>query len=172
MKKEVAIALGANLGDRLSQLKEARDSIKEDCATGETWAQSAVYHTSPVECPEGAPDYLNAVIIFSYEGSGEDLLTYCKALEVRMGRLTDGSSGEINQPRLIDADILYLGAETIDLPHLIVPHPRLTERRFVLEPLAEVRGDQCLPGSAETIAETLRNLNTEEPSLVIYEKEW
>ncbi len=168
---EVAIALGTNLGDRLSELQEARSAL-QDLRASDNWAQSSIYATAPVGCPPGSPDFYNAVVIFDFNGTPHELLTACKALEHHQGRLIDSSQGEINAPRPIDADILYFGADRIASEKLTIPHPRMTQRRFVLEPLAEVRPDLILPQEHKSISELLENLDSPEPPLTLITKDW
>lgn len=168
--REVAIALGANLGNPLEAFISAREHFQNDCAVGDSWEQSSLYETAPVDCPEGSPPYMNAVILFQYNGTAEELLHSCKKLEKESGRPTDGATGEKNLPRTLDADILYLGTEITDFPHLIIPHPRMRERRFVLEPLAEVRPDLMLPGDRVSVIKHLMNCTGQD--CVLVRKDW
>jgi len=168
---EVAIALGTNLGDRLLELQQACRALK-NLRASDNWAQSSIYATAPVGCPPGSPDFYNAVVSFDFDGSPQELLSACKALEHRQGRLIDSSQGEINAPRPIDADILYFGDKRVISEQLTIPHPRMTQRRFVLEPLAKIRPDIILPKEGITISKSLENLDSPEPPLTLITKDW
>ena len=168
---EVAIALGTNLGDRLSQLKHARKVFQSHTAS-DKWLDSAVYSTAPVNCPPNSPDFYNAVVIFDYAGTPPELLQLCKQLEQDQGRLLDSLSGETNAPRPIDADILYFGDELVNDETLQIPHPRLHLRRFVLVPLADVRASRVLPGMAKSVISTLDALESPEPPLTQVIRFW
>ena len=134
------LGLGANLGDRLANLQRAVDLLAE--VSGLRVARSSrVYETEPVGGPE-QPEYLNAVVEVETDLAPHDLLEACLSLETRMGRVRAEPWG----PRTIDVDVLTYGDETIDEPDLVVPHPRMHERGFVLVPLAELTADPSLPG--------------------------
>jgi len=133
------LALGANLGDRLANLQRAADALG---ATPDVRVvrSSRVYETEPVGPAQ--PEYLNAVLEVSTDLSPHELLRACLAVEDDMGRVRAERWG----PRPIDVDVLTYGAETIDDPDLVVPHPSMHERGFVLVPLAELDADPPLPG--------------------------
>lgn len=134
------LGLGANLGDRLANLQRAVDLLAE--VSGLRVARSSrVYETEPVGGPE-QPEYLNAVVEVETDLAPHDLLEACLSVETRMGRVRAEPWG----PRTIDVDVLTYGDETIDEPDLVVPHPRMHERGFVLVPLAELTADPSLPG--------------------------
>ena len=133
------LALGANVGDRLANLQRAADALG---ATPDVRVvrSSRVYETEPVGPAQ--PEYLNAVLEVSTDLSPHELLRACLAVEDDMGRVRAERWG----PRPIDVDVLTYGAETIDDPDLVVPHPSMHERGFVLVPLAELDADPPLPG--------------------------
>ncbi len=133
------VALGSNVGDRLANLARAVSLLdgREDITVVRS---SRVYETDPVGPPQ--PDYLNAVVEVETTLGPDDLLRACLDVERAMGR----ERGERWGPRLIDLDVLTFGDETIDEPGLVVPHPRMHERGFVLIPLLELTGDPPLPG--------------------------
>ncbi len=164
-----AIALGSNLGRRLAHLQEARDMLKYIASPAEPFLQAPVYQTSPVGCPANSPDFFNTVIEFSFSGSAFDLLGYAQAIEFKLGRAV---VPERNAPRIIDVDILYFGEERIDLGLLELPHPRMAGRRFVLQPLSDIRPDFILPGSKETILEYLRHFVFAEPKPMLVQANW
>jgi len=105
---------------------------------------SSLYETAPVGGPEQW-DYLNAVVVLDTPLSARDLLDLCLEIEQERGRERTGPGA----PRTLDLDLLVHGSVAVDEPGLTVPHPRLTERRFVLEPLVEVWGDGPVPGVAD-----------------------
>ncbi len=164
----MGIALGSNLDNRLKHLQDARDLLRK-LAEPESFLQAPVYQTEPVACPPDSPDFYNTVIEFEYAGTAYDLLDATQAIEFRLGRV---AVSERNAPRVIDVDILYFGDERIEGDILDLPHPRLTSRRFVLQPLADIRPDLVLPGDAATIAEHLRHLDSAEPPLVMVQAVW
>ncbi len=164
----MGIALGSNLGNRLKHLQEARDLLKR-VAVPDSLLQASVYQTEPVDCPDDSPDFYNTVVEIGYTGTAHELLDATQAIEFRLGRT---AVPERNAPRVIDVDILYFGEERIDGEILDLPHPRLTSRRFVLQPLAEIRPDLILPGDQVSIAEHLRHLDSNEPPLVTVQATW
>lgn len=169
MSSRTAIALGSNLGDRLAHLREARDRLRELATPGEPFLQAPVYQTAPVDCPGDSPDFYNTVVELAFDRSPHDLLDATQAIEFHLGRR---AATERNAPRVIDLDILYLGGSTENEGILELPHPRLTSRRFVLQPLADIRPDLVLPGDAATIAEHLAHLDNDEPELSLVQASW
>lgn len=163
----VGIALGSNLGNRLKNLQQARDLLRE-ISTGPL-LQASVYRTEPIGCPPGSPDFYNGVVEISYDGQPGELLAITQEFQRKLGRTT---LAERNAPRLIDIDLLYFGEETIVTPDLELPHPRLTLRRFVLQPLAEIRPDLILPGDSKTIVAHLAERETVELALDLVETTW
>ena len=144
------IALGSNIGDRLAHLKEARAAVERLHLGGaEGVLHSSVYETEPVDCEPGSAPYLNAVMEIEYEGQPVVLLDALQQIENELGR---PSKRPRNAPRTIDLDILYAGNLAMSNDELAIPHPRLHSRRFVLEPLNEIRPDLLLPGYHETVA--------------------
>jgi 2-amino-4-hydroxy-6-hydroxymethyldihydropteridine diphosphokinase len=134
---EAVVGLGSNLGDRDAHLAEAVDALR---GTGLIVVISSTYETAPVGGPEQGP-FLNAVVVVETELGPEEMLDRLLAIEAAAGRVRGDKWG----PRVIDLDLLLHGAMEIDIAGLRVPHPRMTERRFVLEPLLEVRPDASLP---------------------------
>ena len=132
-----AIGLGSNLGDRAQHIATAVAALSE---LGSLHRVSSLYETAPMGGPrQGA--YLNAAAVVDTELSARTLLDRCREIERESGRDRRDRWG----PRTLDLDILLYGNETIEEPALTVPHPRMTERRFVLEPLLEVWPDATLP---------------------------
>lgn len=148
----VGIALGSNLGDRNANLQAARACLREIATPGEPFLEAAVYQTEPLHCPPDSPFFHNSVVEIGWEGDPFDLLEITQAIEKQLGRTT---KPERNAPRVIDVDLLYFGGEIIDTEVFVLPHPRINERLFVLQPLAEIRPELVLPGQAHSIAELL-----------------
>jgi 2-amino-4-hydroxy-6-hydroxymethyldihydropteridine diphosphokinase len=159
------IALGSNLGDRLAHLRAALDCLRGIACPAEPVLTAPVYQTEPRFCPPGSPVFLNTVVEIGFAGSAAELLESTQAMETKLGRLRQT---ERNAPRVIDIDLLYLGDESCQSGTLTLPHPRIGERRFVLQPLADIRPELILPGQTRTLAETLASLVTDEPPLTLF----
>lgn len=132
------IGLGANLGDRLANLRSARSRLREHA---EIVASSHVYETAPVGPPQ--PDYLNAAVLIETTLSPRELLQALLEIERAMGRVRDVRWG----PRTIDLDVLWIDGAVVKEDGLEIPHPRLTERPFALVPLLEVAPEAIDPKS-------------------------
>ncbi len=154
------IGLGSNAGDRLENLRAARGLI---LAAPEWLGQppadvlcASVYETDPIGCPPGSAAFLNTVLELSSAPAATPalILHRLQAIEVALGR---PSRHRRNAPRTIDLDLLYLGSLELKGEDLIVPHPRLRERRFVLAPLAEIRPDLVLPGDSRSVERLWRD---------------
>ena len=130
MHKIVYLSLGSNLGDRTANLRIALEKLA-DCGT--VAAVSSFYETEPVELT-AQPWFLNCAAKLDTEKMPRQLIAGILAIEQSMGRQRRQKNG----PRTIDIDILLFGTSVIDIPSLTVPHPKLHERRFVLEPLVEI----------------------------------
>ncbi len=128
------IGLGSNLGDRRALLRAAVEGLE---AAGDVVAVSPLYETEPVGGPEGQGPYLNVVVELSTGDTPRELLERCRALEAAAGRVRTVHWG----PRTLDADVLWVQGCEVDEPDLTVPHPRLWERRFVVQPLADLAPD-------------------------------
>ena len=124
------VALGSNLGDRMAYLRKAVDGFDDLDAV------SDIYETKPVGGPEQGP-YLNMVVRLQTSASPRELLRQCRDAELAAGRVRVVRWG----PRTLDADVLWVDGERVDDPDLVVPHPRMYERDFVLVPLADVGAD-------------------------------
>ena len=139
------VALGSNLGDRLGNLNSARRQISSLANVRPPIFASAAYETEPVACEPGAPKFLNAVMEIGYAGEPEELLRQLRAIESSLGRPPAHAR---NVSRTVDLDLLYFGEVQVAGADLELPHPRMHERRFVLEPLAEIRPDLMLPAQS------------------------
>jgi len=151
-----AVALGSNLGNRLANLRVARQKIVDLAGVTPPVLSSAIYETDPVDCEPGAHKFLNAVVEFDYEGDPLSLRKQLAAIEIALGRLPDHRR---YVSRKIDIDLLYCGDIKIGAKELQLPHPRMHQRRFVLQPLADIRPELILPRQAKTVRELLAQLN-------------
>lgn len=146
----VAIGLGSNLGDRLNLLRLAVDQLGQH---GEIVAVSSLYRSEPVGGPEQA-DFLNAVIVLETDLDLPTLLATCEQIEASAGRVRDERWG----PRTLDLDILTAATPPYVSETLTVPHERLAERRFAVEPLAEVWPDAATgSGTARSKLDDVRD---------------
>jgi 2-amino-4-hydroxy-6-hydroxymethyldihydropteridine diphosphokinase len=128
------IGLGSNLGDRQALLRRAVDGLR---AGGDLVGVSPLYETEPVGGPEDQGAYLNVVVALSTADGPHRLLERCRALEEEAGRVRTVRWG----PRTLDADVLLVEGWQVDEPDLVVPHPRLWDRRFVVQPLSDLAPD-------------------------------
>jgi 2-amino-4-hydroxy-6-hydroxymethyldihydropteridine diphosphokinase len=148
---EVAyLSLGSNIGDREANLREAIARLK---SAGSILGLSSIYETQPVEFTN-QPWFLNCVVALETEKTPRELLKYALAIEAEMGRLRLRDKG----PRKIDIDLLLYGDQIISEPGLGVPHPAMHQRRFVLEPLAEIAPQARHPMFNQTVNELLAAL--------------
>jgi 2-amino-4-hydroxy-6-hydroxymethyldihydropteridine diphosphokinase len=130
------LGLGSNEGDRLANLRAARDLLSRSLSVT---ASSSVYETAPQGDVLDQADFLNAVLEVETELTPHELLEVCKEVERELGREPGGVR---HGPRPIDVDLLILGDLRVDDDRLTLPHPEITSRRFVLEPLLELMGEQ------------------------------
>ena len=152
MHKLAYLSLGSNLGDRAAQI---RDAIARLSALGDVKCVSSLYETEPVEtAPQ--PWFLNCAVALDTEKMPRQLLAGVLSIEQAMGRRRIEKKG----PRNIDIDILLFGSSVIELPELVIPHPGLHQRRFVLEPMVEIAPDQRHP----VLKRTMRELRDGLPS--------
>jgi 2-amino-4-hydroxy-6-hydroxymethyldihydropteridine diphosphokinase len=141
--RRCVIALGSNLGDRLAKLQGAVDSLAD---TPEVWITkvSPVYETEPVDSPESAGRFLNAVVLLDTTLSAHTLLDRAQAIESAFGRQrADGDPH--NAPRPLDVDLIVVGDRRAEDATLTLPHPRAHERAFVLRPWSDVEPDAVVP---------------------------
>ena len=166
---QCGLSLGSNLGVRIEALSTARDSIiaLQDITLV---AQSRVYETEPVDVSEPHRDkpFLNTVIVVETTRPPSNVAGAMCTIEDNMGRQR---ASDKNAPRLIDIDLIYVESQVIRGPKLEVPHPRWHERRFVVQPLADIRPDLVLPGNPRPVTEILLSLPAT-PEVVLFAETW
>lgn len=147
-----AIALGSNLGDSRAILEAAIVMLAKTPDISVTF-ESSWYRTAPIGPPQ--PDYLNGCVILEVQLTPHDLLQTLLSIENQFGR----ERGERWGPRTLDLDILLFDNLIIDTPTLQIPHPRMSERAFVLVPLAEIAPDWLEPVSGCAIAQLVQRVD-------------
>jgi 2-amino-4-hydroxy-6-hydroxymethyldihydropteridine diphosphokinase len=145
LHKLAYLSLGSNLGDRAANLNQALERLQ---SLGKVQAVSSFYETEPVELA-AQPWFLNCAVKLDTEKMPRQLLSGILALEQEMGRRRQQKKG----PRTIDVDILLFGSSIMETQELVIPHPSLHERRFVLEPLAEIAPEVRHPVFRRSIRE-------------------
>ncbi|MEM7761358.1 MAG: 2-amino-4-hydroxy-6-hydroxymethyldihydropteridine diphosphokinase [Cyanobacteria bacterium P01_A01_bin.40] len=152
---DCAISLGSNQGNSQDILESCLNSLNQ--IPGITLQKiSSWYQTKPVGTPTPQPDYLNGCAVLSAEQTPEELLTILQATEIQYGRVGKGTL----QARTLDLDLLLYSDLILNKPDLTIPHPRMTERAFVLVPLAEIAPDWIEPVSRMKIAQLLMQADT------------
>ena len=146
----IYLALGSNLGDRAANLRKALASLAPEI---EVAAVSHCYETEPAYVVD-QPRFYNLACRARTELGPVEVLRRLKALEAQLGR----AAGERYGPRLVDMDLLLYGDSVLETDELTLPHPRLAERAFVLVPLAEVGGEEVVPGLDQTVRQLCARL--------------
>ena len=147
---KAGIALGSNLGNRARHIGRGFAFLRTLSGTGH-FLQSSLVETEPVDCPAGSESFLNAAAEIEWAGTPRALFDRLKAFELEEG----DRKSERNAPRHLDLDLLYLGDWVLGERDLIVPHPRMLRRDFVLRPLAEIVPGLVLPGQSRSVQEFL-----------------
>jgi 2-amino-4-hydroxy-6-hydroxymethyldihydropteridine diphosphokinase len=150
------IALGSNIENRVTNIRAGCEQSRLLNEVGPPIRTSSIYETAPVDCEPGTMPFLNAVMEINFTGPPVALLDRLLEIEKAMGRPSKGSR---NSPRIIDLDVLYAGNLVLNDPEIIIPHPRMNRRRFVLTPLAEISPDLVLPGQTRSVRSILENLD-------------
>ncbi|HEV2966226.1 MAG TPA: 2-amino-4-hydroxy-6-hydroxymethyldihydropteridine diphosphokinase [Chthoniobacterales bacterium] len=163
----IGIALGSNLGDRLANLSAARKGIV-DLFGDKALRMSPVYETEAVGCEPGAGKFLNAVLEIEYDGDPTDLLEELTRVEESLGRDRDHAR---NVSRRIDIDLLYADDLNVQNERLQLPHPRMHLRKFVLQPLADIRSELILPNQTRTVRELLAQVQ-DSTKVIVFAEEW
>ena len=146
----VYLGLGSNMGDRQDNLDRALDFLSQRLRIDRV---SSVYDTEPVGNVE-QPHFLNLVCQVNTRLAPRELLTLAKSIESKLGR----TSGKSNASRPIDIDILFYGDQVIETPELVIPHPKLAGRAFVLIPLAEIALNLVHPVSGKTVKQLVKEV--------------
>lgn len=147
------ISIGGNIGDPIASIKRASEVLAENGLRKMTL--SPMYLTSPVDCVPGTPDFINAVIAGEWDDCPQELLALCQRLEAASGRPVDRCK---NAPRTLDLDIILFGDKILEIVDLTIPHPRASERLFVLCPLCDIAPDAFFPDLGRTASELLAEL--------------
>ena len=148
------VGIGSNLGDRMAMLQGAVDGLPDVVAV------SRVFESEPVGGPPGQGPYLNAVVELDSDLSPRALLDVARSLEGEAGRRREVRWG----PRTLDVDILMVGRAVVTDDDLVVPHPRMWERRFVVAPLADLAPELVAPGALERAGGEAHAVGTLKPS--------
>ena len=158
MMQKFALLLGGNLGETEKFFDAALAGLAAAGAAG--LHRSRLYRTAPVDCVPGTPDFLNCAVTGTFPGSPRELLALTQRLEIEAGRPARHSSREA---RVLDIDIILFGDCLLRTTELTIPHPRARQRRFVLEPLAEIAPSLRFPDTGETVAAALARLARPQP---------
>jgi 2-amino-4-hydroxy-6-hydroxymethyldihydropteridine diphosphokinase len=172
------IALGSNLGDRMANLRAARKEIVDlvrqrtdspgRANVKSPMRSSPIYETEPVDCEPDAGKFLNAVLEIDYDGDPSELLEQLIRVEESLGRKRDHAR---NVSRKIDIDLLYADDLSVENERLQLPHPRLDQRKFVLQPLADIRPDLTLPNQTKTVRELLAQIE-DSTKVICFAEKW
>jgi 2-amino-4-hydroxy-6-hydroxymethyldihydropteridine diphosphokinase len=172
------IALGSNLGDRMANLRAARKEIVDlvrqrtdspgRANVKSPMRSSPIYETEPVDCEPDAGKFLNAVLEIDYDGDPSELLEQLIRVEESLGRKRDHAR---NVSRKIDIDLLYADDLNVNNERLQLPHPRLHQRKFVLQPLADIRPDLTLPNQTKTVRELLAQ-SEDSTKVICFAEKW
>jgi 2-amino-4-hydroxy-6-hydroxymethyldihydropteridine diphosphokinase len=165
---KVGLGLGSNLGDRLGHLQQAKAWLLS--LSPESWhIASPLYETEPLGCPPGSPKFFNTVLEIEFTGAPKTLLKKVAAYELAHGRNRNLPK---NAARPIDIDILYFGEKEVLEKDLVVPHPRMAGRRFVLLPLSTIRPDLIIKGTGRTVRMLLRELPAGDEQVKFVQQDW
>ena len=166
---EIGFSLGSNMHNRKRLLMQAKNLLLSAPRT-HFLDQSPIYETTPVDVKPEYKDmaYLNSIVILGSDLPLESWLSYIGKIETNLGR---ERSEDRNAPRPIDIDIIYAGNQIVDGGRLVVPHPRWAERRFVVQPLCDVRPDMVLPEASQSVAEVLQALPLDD-GLSVFDEKW
>ena len=153
------VALGSNMGDSREILRNAISKLAR--LSDFLLEVGGLWRTTPVNCPPGSPTFWNTVVGFlPLPGeSPESLIHKLQEMEKEAGREPKKIE---NEPRPLDLDLLSFGNQIRQDPHLVIPHPRAHQRKFVLQPLSEIAPNLVLPGQSRSVLQLLNDLRTEE----------
>ncbi len=156
MNEIVYLSLGSNLGDRQKYLELATDRLSSIVGLKRI-AESSLYSSLPIRCPEGTPDFLNKVLKMECSLKPVQLLDHTERIEQALGRTKKGFFSD----RVIDIDILLFGERIFKNERLEIPHPRMAERAFVLIPLCEIGPDVTDPLTKRSFANMLKKVGNQ-----------
>jgi 2-amino-4-hydroxy-6-hydroxymethyldihydropteridine diphosphokinase len=148
--ERVFLSLGSNVGDRESCMRQMLSGLR--AVVGPDLQMSRLMETEPVDVSDPQTWYLNLVVAGVFAGAASELLEATRPIETALGRTGKGTRA----PRSADIDILILGNQLVDLPHLRVPHPGILHRRFVLQGLCDIDSEMLVPGYPDPVAQILR----------------
>jgi 2-amino-4-hydroxy-6-hydroxymethyldihydropteridine diphosphokinase len=155
MQPMAFIALGSNLGESDDIILRAFERLQS--LSTAPLLRSSLFKTVPVNCPAGSPPFINAVVgLRPLPGeTSQSILRRLRELETEFGRQPRKI---LNEPRVLDLDLIAFDSQIVNSPELVLPHPRAHLRRFVLEPLSEIAPDFILPGQRMSVRELLLSL--------------
>ena len=148
-----ALALGSNIGNSADVFLQACKLLEANGFAVERLARNII--TAPVDCPPGTPDFVNSALTGNFSGTAEELLAITQKIEVELGRPANHA---FHDSRTIDRDIIIFGNTVMQTARLTLPNPRAQERRFVLEPLAEIAPDWIFPDTQRSVKQALELL--------------
>lgn len=153
---EIGFSLGSNMLDRLRLLQDAKYQLLLAPST-HLVAQSSLYETTPVGVKPVYREmkYLNAILVVETDWELEEWIDYSQSIEAKLGRVR---TEDRNAPRPIDIDLIYADQQVVQTDKLELPHPRWADRRFVVQPLSEIRPDLILPNVSHSVIDLLREL--------------
>ncbi len=163
------IALGSNLGNRLENLQRGLAMLLQRLPEARLTAVAPLYETAPVDCAAGAPAFYNTVVEIESPLPPHPLRELTAAIERELGRPLGRAR---NAPRPLDLDLLYFGDLALMDETLTLPHPRLAQRRFVLQPLAAIRPGLRLPGQNQTVTALLATLPAADDMVEVSRNWW
>ena len=165
---KVGLSLGSNLGDRLKHLQQAKTYLLSLSLEG-WYLATPLYEAEPVGCPPNSPKFFNAVLEIEYERAPKTLLKKIIAYENAHGRNRNLPK---NAARAIDIDILYFGEKEVLEKDLVIPHPRVAQRRFVLLPLSTIQPAMIVKGTGKTVTMLLRELPAGAEQVKFVQQDW
>lgn len=161
MSEIVYLSLGSNLGNRESYIRRATERLSQMVGL-DLLAESSLYHSRPLECPEDCPDFLNKLLKLECSLKPVQLLDNTERLEIEFGRTEKNARAN----RVIDIDIVLFGSRIFKNERLEIPHPRMHERAFVLIPLHEIDTDVVDPRTGERFTDMLAKLGDQGVKIV------
>ena len=158
-QKVAYVTLRSNLGDARKNVLQAIERLQ--AFSERSLHKSSLWKTTPVDCPPDSADFVNAVVALvpRADETPQSLLNKLQALEKEFGRTP---KKVLNEPRPLDLDLIAFGQERRATADLVLPHPRAHQRRFVLQPLAEIAPDFILPGHGKTVSQLLDQLPSDD----------